>query len=899
MGQNASTPSDWRFLILRLKEQDVADDDESFWKPLFLTSLTGDDIGAFLAPPDVRELRRARPASLARLLYRCMAQLATFVNPATAAVDTTSALNAIRIIAAVMPVVFEPDAPEPPMWPPVPAGAPAGAVAARNRSQPPPPGPTSPFCADFWRRVFLENSRCLEADPTAVFPPLLPPAAAAAGFAGGAGANTPGSGTLAAQLMRLLVRAAFVPGFTIGSRQPATDTPRARETTVTYRLGVRRDAGASGGLRIGSTDAGVVPAVAAADDGPVAAVAAAPNTSDPHAAAPPPVSVTTAQLWMSGVFADQTSSLNYSNDTTAHRIELLRCLVACVTLPLFGTDALACETPFLAVLVDPVVCPEAGTLVASLLNVLVTHNAKGVLPFTSHYFAERGECVLALSLQLLGLMLHDDPLVGETSSAADNDLSNRGSERGLLRPLPPTTAWILAALCDATVVGGGAAPPTSAGGGPGGEGWSAARRGALVQLALQRLAENPLASATTALRNSQRFVPCFVEGLVVLWKLARLPSFRAAAACPSMLMPLLFFLQEVRLDYAFFGAAQLATFLVLALSTEPAFLAALAAPLFPAHAGSASAATKALRTPLQSLPPLPGDATAADALVLSVCAFLSPAAPRWCASFLPGLAVVLCNVAPYLARLSEVTCFEWHHALDYAASTKALLPRAPNAIASPPQAQPAAAARKAAADASAVEGADVDGDGDPATAGRRGVACLVLEAAVQLLQHHARAAAPLAASVGSTDIPARLRGALLPNRGAAAAAAAANTADSATTGVGEKGRTAALLAALDGFGARARDVLSAHPSASASGRSTAAAAAADAVAAPAPQEMYALLAHAAAPAGPFGVDVVTRRFELTDEALRWTDAYLWGLVHKHNVRPPLFDAERVRLFRLK
>ena len=64
--------------------------------------------------------------------------------------------------------------------------------------------------------------------------------------------------------------------------------------------------------------------------------------------------------------------------------------------------------------------------------------------------------------------------------------------------------------------------------------------------------------------------------------------------------------------------------------------------------------------------------------------------------------------------------------------------------------------------------------------------------------------------------------------------------------------------------------------------------------------MYKALGHAITGSlMPPSQQLQERRFTVTDEVKGWVTAYLWGIVHHHNTKPPLFDAKAAVAFRLR
>jgi len=571
MGQTLSV--DFRSAVARMQKRTIAPADHDHWKVFFLTSMSPDDIATYLAPRDVRMLRRAMPHNLAQLVHKCMQQMAAFVEDAEDAftgepaerkrrrvVDDCAVLNAIRIIGSIVPYVLEAKVCEPFSEP-------------KNPMFPHPPLPQSPHAEHFAEALFWRNDACRPdgdsaAGATAVLPPVLRTSRTA-------GRNVP----LGEELMVLLTRLCFVPSWTIDKSIGMVRHPIRFEGEATEGDGLSQHR------------------------------------------------VVADYLLCPGLLKETVAdgALFFAKDVKLRRYEVVRCIIACLTTPV-GVGRSLAPNPFLDCLVDANRNDLAPTLCCSLVNYVAQYMARGVAPFSSHFWAELPEAFLAESMQLLSLCLTFDanPEVEPTMSAASGPVVD---ERNAFRH------FLLQLASDAKL-------------------------SSYVAAGVFRVIENPLYAATTVLKGSQRRLNCVSEGLQLAMRLALLPAPGFLTAFGSMadalLFPLLFFLQIVKSGRRFVADAQIALDLVLKLTTLPDAAATLQSK-FPGV------------MPFSDLPAVGPDATYGDVLVLALCDLLSPGTPRWVLPLCNTAAVILCNAAPHVA-LQEKQAFELFHVLDHVTS---------------------------------------------------------------------------------------------------------------------------------------------------------------------------------------------------------------------------------------
>ncbi|KAJ9457687.1 Protein HID1 [Diplonema papillatum] len=113
-----------------------------FWRPMFLTEATLEEIHSLLKADEVRQMRHGYPQNLAMLFYQCIEQLRHFLKETQRrqVLDLKSASNSIRIITRLLPLAFEDSSPD-----------------------------ASDQAREFATRFFWKNSRLFPADPAAKF----------------------------------------------------------------------------------------------------------------------------------------------------------------------------------------------------------------------------------------------------------------------------------------------------------------------------------------------------------------------------------------------------------------------------------------------------------------------------------------------------------------------------------------------------------------------------------------------------------------------------------------------------------------------------------------------------------------------------------------------------------
>eukprot|EP01059_Diplonema_ambulator_P034727 TRINITY_DN7943_c1_g2_i1.p1 TRINITY_DN7943_c1_g2~~TRINITY_DN7943_c1_g2_i1.p1 ORF type:complete len:828 (+),score=267.82 TRINITY_DN7943_c1_g2_i1:1054-3537(+) len=158
--------------IAKLVASSACDVDPSFWRPVFLTEATLDEIHFLLKVDELRRVRAEYPENLALLIFQCMEQLRHFLKMTKKenALDFKSAVNSLRIITRLMPILFE------------------DARGGDKRS------------ANFVNEFFWNNKKLLPTDPAAVFTNI---------------AGQPLNAPLGTVLMHTLVEMAYAPNFCV------------------------------------------------------------------------------------------------------------------------------------------------------------------------------------------------------------------------------------------------------------------------------------------------------------------------------------------------------------------------------------------------------------------------------------------------------------------------------------------------------------------------------------------------------------------------------------------------------------------------------------------------------------------------------------------------------------
>lgn len=777
MGGNLSVDFSYRVQLMQKKE--FGPEDHDHWKVLFLTSLTLEEVATYLNPAALRRIRRSKPHNLALLLHKSMQQMALYVEDTRRhrkIIDDCAVMNALRIVSVTMAIILEEnvvdgDAPE------------------------------SPHARFFAQSFFWQNSACRpEGEAAATLPSVLRPAKgpAAADQVSSAAAAPRAFVPLGEELMVLLTRLSFVPGFTLDGHLPPID-----EAALDFN---------------------------------------SPELKGHH--------VLATHLQCEGLFSSAVAEGNlvFRQDVKRRRYELLRCIIACLTTPVAVGRSMA-PNPFLDAFVSFEANPLAPTLCCSMVNYVSQYVSRGVLPFTSHYWVELPEAFLAECLQLLALCLHFPD--GTSPNAVPPPETRPQQQPDGSNALLPCHRYYADDNCFWRFISHLALDEGLA---------------AFLVNGVYRLVENPLFAATTVLKGSQRVINCVNEALNLQWRLFFAPTTRVyrdliCAASDAMLFPWLFYTQLAKIDRQYFPEAECVMQMVLAASAEDAFVAIVDKPFDGVM-------------PFRDLPAVQPGATYGDVLVLVMCDLMGPASPKWLRPLVATAALIVANVAPQLV-LQEQQHFEVFHSVDFITTNSFLL-------------------RSKRVDHETVLVAMTD-------------ALVVLcskEAGLPLLGSLStiNVAARLRALCADGDIDAADATAVRDGEQSLAidvrpAARSATENDGAAAG-GEEMPAAAPLA-RDRFvlsqEAKSRLQLQAVEFYSALAHEHVAGISASDVGDGASVDpLCRLRAQSLLPPQPLAV--VRRAFVATEAALRFAMSSLWAVIHRHNIRPPLFDLDNAKLF---
>lgn len=80
---------------------------DAFLRVMFLSPMTDDEICSYFGFDDIRKLRRFHPDRLALVLFKCVEQLAEFVDHHDQISDYCSVMNALRMLGNALPYCFE------------------------------------------------------------------------------------------------------------------------------------------------------------------------------------------------------------------------------------------------------------------------------------------------------------------------------------------------------------------------------------------------------------------------------------------------------------------------------------------------------------------------------------------------------------------------------------------------------------------------------------------------------------------------------------------------------------------------------------------------------------------------------------------------------------------------
>ena len=359
-------------------------------------------------------------------------------------------------------------------------------------------------------------------------------------------------------------------------------------------------------------------------------------------------------LWATGAFSTETFGMHFTTGMNQCRIDVMRLLTIVLSEPMFRGSLSKFENRPLAVLCSEEECPLTPTIAASWINIILQYQPNGVLPYTSYVGAALPEQVVGMCLQLLNLVLYD----GTTSKTIINaQVSNINTQKKKVEEK------------SALHIGSSSEPVEGA------ESQKERKnvfRKMFVLLFLDepnakkfvesliRLIHNPLSATQTWISGSQKNIMCHHEALLLLLNLLNnFPeSMEHVLLRCSNFVPffyaMLFFIQQGATEQNFFSEVQLSLFVLLKLLSCTEFSSGFLNKIVDGH------------HPLRDIPPKSSTTTYADHLCLMMCSLMSVASPRWYYHLLPAAATILVNLPIFVTSLSEVTCFELFHCLEFA-----------------------------------------------------------------------------------------------------------------------------------------------------------------------------------------------------------------------------------------
>ena len=387
MGQQTSI-FDFRENIVALKSYDVSVSvtNHTFWKTLFLTSMTDDEICAMLNFDDIRELRLFYTDRLAMLVYKCIEQLYDFVHHSTTAMDFCCVDNALRMLGHMLPFLFE-DA--------------DFALASLDKSKEEKGSARSivitqkemdrlasrkqtVFGRNIAQLLFWENMTCAGDSIEACghvydWPGVMQHEQLS---------SKSSASSLGQVLGQTLLKLCFVPGYTL--------YPTQKSDLQSLRHGLIDRCS----LWFGS------------------APVAAPFTEKAVAFA------TVAQVTID-----------------RRRVDVLKTIIQLFYSSLCARGR---ANPFFACLTSSTICPEIPTLCIGLLHGVTHYHSRGILPYTSHVGAELPELILSLSMELLALV--DDTVATAVLRSSEAELMMREHQLASFDEssslAAPPNAWI-------------------------------------------------------------------------------------------------------------------------------------------------------------------------------------------------------------------------------------------------------------------------------------------------------------------------------------------------------------------------------------------------------------------------------------------------------------------------
>lgn len=583
--------------VQRLLVEDVPEDDDEFWNALFSAPMSVEDVFEVISPDNIRLLKQRRPQNLQVFLRRIIATSAAVCKGVDddSSVDTVSASTAVRLLTRIVPFLLEEpddDVVHDILWKP-------GGYQVAAATATPVEGDAPPSDATAEDQLVEEKSR---PSPLLATEPSHPEVAAAASENGAASSKEAEMNggevdvgakgeVIAHEILHHLGRFLFLPSLSV--------TPRAKVT---------------------GPDRPPLP------------------TDRP----------TSSMIWKGGVHIS--SELPVMNTTPNHfrvRSEVLRCLLACLSGPLFRTvdEYQDNASPWLLWFTGGKVVNTAN-LFCSLMATAFSYDPVGWgMPYGGHFARGCEEDLVDVSLQVLCVLMDFDPrppvdvegVVVEkgaeeaaVGAAPPTPMSATSGEERIKKKLPRNVYRIMLEKIEKDV------------------------EIDLIFNGIVRLLSTVHQANQTFLPNSFRSVGFYQEALVLLWHLVTLnQNFLRRVVehldTNKVLLPVLYLLQQSQNSPQHVGLLHTASFVLLVLSSERAFAVRLNEP----YAG---------KVPLR-IPQFQG--CHADVLALGLHQVISDSLPRQQNDALVEmLLTVLCNVSPYIKCFALESCLKLLSLID-------------------------------------------------------------------------------------------------------------------------------------------------------------------------------------------------------------------------------------------
>jgi len=344
-------------------------------------------------------------------------------------------------------------------------------------------------------------------------------------------------------------------------------------------------------------------------------------------------------VWRGGVGLSAEMPTMVCDQFYKPRTETLRCLLACLSQPLFqGAEEYQRKpSAWLQYFTGGEVCHTAN-LFCSLMSTVFAYDPVGWgLPYGSFFSNGSEEELVDAALQLLCILMDFDPssaddvVEAEAADGGDDARAGTGDQEGVADAIAPVDAkkkskrnvyrYMLQNVSKEPELD-------------------------LIFGGLVKLLSTTHQAGATYLPNSQRPVGFYQEALVLLWHLITVNRKFLERSCTHsdtnrVLLPLLYLLHQAHESPNLIGLLHTASFVLLVLSSERSFSVRLNEPY-------------TAKIPLK-VPTFTG--THADLMVLALHKVISDGIPNESSDALVEmLLTVICNISPYLKALGLEAC---------------------------------------------------------------------------------------------------------------------------------------------------------------------------------------------------------------------------------------------------